>query len=178
MFTVIHFLSCPHPFIHPFYLPSFFWDRISLHSPTWSQTHNPASASEVLGLQVCTITLGYNISFSEGLTLARQALYHLNHSTSHWLQYFIQWFYDIEIFALKFLIYLFTILNTMEIKALNKNLYVYWLTVISEEVIRERADWRGHLLLCSWRNSDVLLACLQVHIASIVIYGIVFSNSY
>jgi hypothetical protein len=33
----------------------FFWDRVSLCSPRWPQTHNPpASASCMLGLQACT----------------------------------------------------------------------------------------------------------------------------
>jgi hypothetical protein len=36
-----------------------FWDRVSLYSLGWSWTHNPPSSPfQVLGLQVCTNTLG------------------------------------------------------------------------------------------------------------------------
>jgi hypothetical protein len=39
-----------------------FWDHILLYTPSWPQTQNPpASAFQVLGLQVCTTIIGPNI---------------------------------------------------------------------------------------------------------------------
>jgi hypothetical protein len=40
----------------------FFWNSVSLWSSRWPQTHDPpASASQVLGLQVCTTRSGPDV---------------------------------------------------------------------------------------------------------------------
>jgi hypothetical protein len=58
----------------------FFWDRVSLCSPVWTQTSSLSlSLSRSVSLSLSLMVLEFELRAS--LALARQALYHLNHAS-------------------------------------------------------------------------------------------------